>query len=69
MEVETPNQEPTMLHSIRNMWQFANLAQYLSLFKGALKLDEDFGIEVRVCQRPRRFLPLVSIHTADGLTL
>jgi len=33
------------------MWQFANLAQYIFLFKGALKIDEDFGIEVRVCAR------------------
>ncbi|KAJ4296781.1 hypothetical protein N0V90_006829 [Kalmusia sp. IMI 367209] len=45
MEVEAPVEEPTMLQKLRNMWQFANLAQYISLFKGALKINEDFGIE------------------------
>lgn len=49
METEAPVEEPTMLQKLRNMWQFANLAQYISLFKGALKIDEDFDIEVRVC--------------------
>lgn len=49
METEAPVEEPTTLQRLRNMWQFANLAQYICLFKGALKIDEDFGIEVRVC--------------------
>ncbi|KAL5393304.1 hypothetical protein DPSP01_000128 [Paraphaeosphaeria sporulosa] len=45
METEAPVEEPTTLQKLRNMWQFANLAQYIFLFKGALKIDEDFGIE------------------------
>ncbi|KAJ4353383.1 uncharacterized protein N0V89_005112 [Didymosphaeria variabile] len=45
METEAPIEEPTTLQKLRNMWQFANLAQYIFLFKGALKIDEDFGIE------------------------
>ncbi|KAF1972978.1 hypothetical protein BU23DRAFT_466568 [Bimuria novae-zelandiae CBS 107.79] len=45
MEAEAPVEEPTTLQKLRNMWQFANLAQYIFLFKGALKIDEDFGIE------------------------
>lgn len=49
METEAPAEESTVLQQLRNMWQFANLAQYLFLFKGALKIDEDFDIEVRVC--------------------
>lgn len=40
-----------MLQKLRNMWQFANLAQYIFLFKAALKIDHDFGIEVRNCAR------------------
>lgn len=52
MEVETGPEEPTMLHKLRNMWQFANLAQYLALFIDALKLDKDFDIEVRPLLRP-----------------
>ena len=39
-------EEPSMLQRLRNMWQFANLAQYLFFFKGALRIDSDFGIEV-----------------------
>ncbi|KAL5419418.1 hypothetical protein PMIN03_000608 [Paraphaeosphaeria minitans] len=45
METEAPVEEPTALLKLRNMWPFANLAQYIFLFKGALKIDEDFGIE------------------------
>lgn len=55
MEAEEPAQEPTTLQKLRSMWQFANLAQYLNLFKGALKVDDDFDIEVRTCaHRPPR---------------
>lgn len=46
MEAEAPVEEPTTLHKLRNMWQFANLAQYLHLFIDALKFDKDFDIEV-----------------------
>lgn len=47
MEVEDTVEEPSMLHRLRSMWQFANLAQYLSLFGDAIKVDRDFDIEVR----------------------
>lgn len=36
-----------MLHRIRNMWQFANLFQFILLFGQALKLDDNLDIEVR----------------------
>jgi hypothetical protein len=49
MESEEQAEEPSMLQKLRNMWQFANLAQYLFFFKGALRIDDDFGIEVRIC--------------------
>jgi hypothetical protein len=49
METEEPAGEPSMLQRLRSMWQFANLAQYLFFFKGALRIDDDFGIEVRIC--------------------
>lgn len=45
-EVEEHREEPSMLHRLRNMWQFANLAQYISLFGDAIKIDKDFDIEV-----------------------
>jgi hypothetical protein len=40
--------QPSMLHRIRNMWQFANLVQFIVLFGQTLKLDNNLDIEVRV---------------------
>ncbi|KAK4040525.1 hypothetical protein C8A01DRAFT_15633 [Parachaetomium inaequale] len=37
--------EPSVLHRIRNMWQFANLFQFILLFGQALKLDDNLDIE------------------------
>ncbi|KAK1757591.1 reticulocyte-binding protein 2 a [Echria macrotheca] len=39
------SEPPSMLHRIRNMWQFANLFQFILLFGKALKLDDDLDIE------------------------
>ena len=47
MEPEEPVEEPSTLQKLRNMWQFANLAQYITLFGEAVKIDKDFDIEVR----------------------
>ncbi|KAK4105988.1 hypothetical protein N658DRAFT_562969 [Parathielavia hyrcaniae] len=38
-------EQPSMLHRIRNMWQFANLYQFILLFGQALKLDDNLDIE------------------------
>lgn len=35
------------LKELRNMWEFASLMQYIFLFGNAVKIDEDFDIEVR----------------------
>ncbi|KAK3941854.1 hypothetical protein QBC46DRAFT_89716 [Diplogelasinospora grovesii] len=40
-----PPKEPSVLHRIRNMWQFANLYQFICLFGKALKLDDNLDIE------------------------
>jgi hypothetical protein len=45
MEAEAPVEEPSTLQKLRNMWQFSNLAQYISLFGDAVKIDKDFDIE------------------------
>ncbi|KAL2199710.1 hypothetical protein P885DRAFT_29579 [Corynascus similis CBS 632.67] len=37
--------QPSMLHRLRNMWQFANLFQFIQLFGQALKLDDNIDIE------------------------
>ena len=66
MEAETPAEEPSTLQKLRNMWQFANLAQYLNLFKGPLKLGNGIGIEVRArirCAKKR-----IDIATVSPLT-
>lgn len=52
MEAEEPVEAPSTLQKLRNMWQFANLAQYISLFGDAVKIDKDFDIEVRPGLRP-----------------
>ena len=47
--VESPApapKEPGLLERIRNMWQFANLAQWIFLFGKVVKLEEDLDIEV-----------------------
>jgi len=41
-----PPAPPSMLHRIRNMWQFANLFQFILLFGKALKMDDNLDIEV-----------------------
>ncbi len=51
--------EPSMLHRIRNMWQFANLFQFMLLFGQALKLDDSLDIEVRRAPIPPRLTPVV----------
>ncbi|KAH8727533.1 hypothetical protein GQ44DRAFT_770104 [Phaeosphaeriaceae sp. PMI808] len=45
MEADEVVEEPSTLQKLRNMWQFANLAQYISLFGDAIKIDRDFDIE------------------------
>jgi hypothetical protein len=42
---ETPN-DMGLLDRLRNMWQFANLMQYIFIFGRAVKIDEDFTIDV-----------------------
>ncbi len=47
--VETPK-EMGLLQRIRNMWEFANLAQWIFIFGRAVKIDEEMDIEVRTFQ-------------------
>jgi len=55
--VEVPK-ELSLLERIRNMWEFANLAQWIFIFGRAVKINENFDIEVchaRPAQLPRPF--------------
>lgn len=50
METSEPDQkkeEPSLLQRIRNMWEFVSVMQYIFTFGKAVKIDEDFDIEVR----------------------
>lgn len=58
-EPEEQKQEPGLVQRIRNMWEFASVMQFIFMFGKALKIDEDFDIEVR----PLR-IPLGSIDGA-----
>ncbi|KAH3952561.1 hypothetical protein HBI56_143110 [Parastagonospora nodorum] len=79
MEAEAPVEEPSTLQKLRNMWQFANLAQYISLFGDAIKIDKDFDIEEleSECLKPQASEKLAQIGLAllkhvsshKGLTL
>ena len=42
-----------LLHRIRNMWEFANVCQWIYIFGKAAKIDESLDVEV---DKPARFL-------------
>jgi hypothetical protein len=52
-------EQSSMLHRIRNMWQFANLYQFILLFGQALKLDDNLDIEVRLQPQYRHLMPVL----------
>lgn len=43
---ESNDEPPSLLHRIRNMWQFANLCQWIYIFGKAAKIDDSIDIEV-----------------------
>ncbi|KAM3071350.1 hypothetical protein ACMFMG_008942 [Clarireedia jacksonii] len=45
MEASEVPREPTIIERLRNMWEFANLAQWIFIFGRAVKIDENIGIE------------------------
>lgn len=47
MEATEPSKESSLLQSIRNMWEFANLVQWIFIFGRVVKIDENLDIEVR----------------------
>jgi len=50
-----------MLDRIRNMWEFANLAQWIFIFGKAVKIDENIDVEVSIHHQP--------VITSGGRTL
>ena len=63
MESVEPPKERGLLERIRNMWEFANLAQWIFIFGKAVKIDENLDIEVRLSfsgalhHQPSYYLP------------
>jgi hypothetical protein len=51
MEAVEPSKELSLLDRIRNMWEFANLAQWIFIFGRAVKIDENLDIEVGLSLR------------------
>jgi hypothetical protein len=47
MEDVEPQVERSMIERIRNMWEFANLAQWIYIFGKAVKINDDLDIEVQ----------------------
>lgn len=45
-EPAEPAQDEALLNKLRNMWEFSNLMQYIFIFGKAVKIDEEFDIEV-----------------------
>ncbi|RMJ21768.1 PHD finger domain protein [Aspergillus sp. HF37] len=40
-----PEEQPGLLHRLRNCWEFANLMQFITMFGRLMKIDEDFEID------------------------
>ena len=59
MEAVEPTKAPSLLSQLRNMWEFANIMQFIFIFGKALKIDEDFDIEV--CSLPAPHLLTVTV--------
>ena len=52
MESSEPASEPSLLVRLRDMWEFANLMQYIYIFGEAVKIDRDLEIEVSITRAP-----------------
>ena len=46
LAVQQPGDDRT-LSRLRNMWEFANLMQYIHIFGSVVKIDPDLEVEVR----------------------
>ncbi|KIV88824.1 hypothetical protein PV10_08462 [Exophiala mesophila] len=67
VEPQENKETPSLLKTIRNMWEFASTMQFIFMFGKALKIDEDFDIEdfETECLKPGHSEKLEEI----GLTL
>jgi hypothetical protein len=61
MEAIDPPKERSLLDRIRNMWEFANLAQWIFIFGRAVKIDENLDVEVSLCSSALCTNPLAGL--------
>ncbi|KAI9842168.1 MAG: hypothetical protein M1838_003248 [Thelocarpon superellum] len=66
LEASAPAQPASRLHRLRNMWQFANLFQFLFTFGKAIKLEDEVDIEdlEQECLKPGHSARLSEIGLA-----
>jgi hypothetical protein len=53
LEPDVAPENVETLTTLRNMWEFASLMQYIFLFGHVVKIDEDFDVEVCAASPPR----------------
>lgn len=46
LESSEPPNDGGLLDQLRNMWEFSCLMQYIFIFGKAVKIDDDFDVEV-----------------------
>ncbi|VDB94787.1 Bgt-5210-2 [Blumeria graminis f. sp. tritici] len=63
---EEPSEDTSLLYRVRNMWEFANLAQWISLFGKAVKLKDDLDVE---CIESECMNPSSTLLSEIGLAL
>ena len=56
-----------LLHRIRNMWQFANVCQWIYIFGKVAKIDD--SVDVEVCPRRGSDTPLTRLWCANATSL
>lgn len=57
VEADDTHKEVGLLERLRNMWEFACVMQFITIFGDALKIDKEFDINVRRCDLVR--LPIL----------
>jgi isopentenyldiphosphate isomerase len=66
-----PAEELGLLQRIRNSWEFASLMQYIAIFGGIMKIDNEFEIEVcpiAILRRPGDVAHYVALMGKMGLS-
>lgn len=60
---------PTLLHRIRNTWQFANVCQWIYMFGKAAKIDDSIDVDVclPVSPSPARLMLAPVLAAANAL--